>query len=525
MIDPAALREQKALQELADAKKRKSKVSFTPEEIVLITDYSATHTNEQTCQWWKTTHPDRQVSADAVEKYGRVYRSTGAYFVPGTGGQKHLLTETEEKTLLTSFDYFRARGMRVDAELFARAARGICRRSRPYLFSTETNGHLAFTKEWARVTMLRLGLKVRRATTSRLVPAAEIVAAGKDYFSRLRDLQAAGGYDPRLILNTDEFFVLLDGDNKRWTWERADMKNVAIKDDRLGFTASVCSTMAGEVLAFQLIWKGSTPLCHARIEGGTENPLFMQTHREDSHFQNATTWKEWLAFIGAKLKALRVRCGLPAEARALFLYDAATQHGETAEYLKSFNCDSIECPPKMTHAFQPADMFVISNIKAFTRTAWTKWVEDQFALLPAAEAAKKVENLGTATQKKVQKYQMLSEAVIRLQPPSIQKSWATTGIPRAMGLPWDETTVVLFDQYQKLADLEASGEPASPQAQVPQHQEEEASAQAGAKRHAGRPPGSKNKKNKVEAPAATSGKQTTLLSFLRPKAAQPQPPS
>ena len=44
MIEPAALREQKALQELLDAKKRKSKVSFTPEEIVLITDYSATHT-------------------------------------------------------------------------------------------------------------------------------------------------------------------------------------------------------------------------------------------------------------------------------------------------------------------------------------------------------------------------------------------------------------------------------------------------------------------------------------------------
>ena len=89
-------------------------------------------TFEQVKQWWDGGHADRTVSLSSVAKYAQHYRTSGQYFVPSSGGAQTLLTEEETNHLLAVFDGRRVKGTRFDYSLFARAARGICRRSRPH---------------------------------------------------------------------------------------------------------------------------------------------------------------------------------------------------------------------------------------------------------------------------------------------------------------------------------------------------------------------------------------------------------
>jgi hypothetical protein len=269
---------------------------------------------------------------------------------PRKRGREELLQPREEERLLDAFRRIRAAGVAVRARTTACVARGIVERSRKG--STElTGGPLKFSTSWANSWMHSHGIRVVAATTDRNIPAAEIVKGGKQFFEQLSKHE---GLSPENVYNMDEFFVLLDeGGNRSWTWERVpagERKNVVVKDSKLGFTCSVLTSANGDVVLTQLIYKGKTE----RVHVGINHDDVLECHREDSHFQNAATWKEWLeAFAGVLKKR--------GNHESLLIIDAATQHSfcDTADQLRTLNCSVVQVPPCQTHVFQPADQYVI----------------------------------------------------------------------------------------------------------------------------------------------------------------------
>ena len=188
-------------------KKRKCKTKITNEEVVAVTDHAGANTHLQTQQWWAQRQPSRPLSLATIAKYRQYLQKHNRYFVPGAGGMKKLLSDDELKQLLQVFDRWRVKGVRVDCNLFARAARGICKRSRPHQFVSECNGHLMFSNSWARRILIDNGMKPLRATTTRLVPPKEVVEQGRKFYSELARLNDLHGFHPGLVLNVDEFFV------------------------------------------------------------------------------------------------------------------------------------------------------------------------------------------------------------------------------------------------------------------------------------------------------------------------------
>ena len=123
----------------------------------------------------------------------------------------------------------------------------------------------------------------------------------------------------------------------------------------------------------------------------------------------------------------------------------------------------VVVPAKMTHVFQPADMFVISCLKSHAQRSWLNWVEHTIATATTIEAG--VDEcivIGNATVKKQMKYKFLSNALTALGThEGIVASWEASGILRAIGVQprlkhnGELKQSILFDAYKELAVLEA----------------------------------------------------------------------
>jgi hypothetical protein len=113
----------------------------------------------------------------------------------------------------------------------------------------------------------------------------------------------------------------------------------------------------------------------------------------------------------------------------------------------------------MSHS-QPADMFVISCIKAATDAQWSKWVETVFEQHDVDEAVDIVASTGNGQVKKQKKYEFIAAALKTVsKTDAVVASWEASGVRRAMGIPprtdaaGRQKTVVLYDAYVELAQL------------------------------------------------------------------------
>ena len=358
--------------------------TFTPAEIVFFTDAANGDdvTFAEVAHDWNRRNPTRPVNVATIRKYCKYFQDHGRYFLPSSRGPKPLLNQENQRTLLSLTERLRSHGWSVTAQRFRFLARGVVRRSHGDGFVEPVPGLHAFSVPWASAELRRLGFNRRAATTDRTVAADLIVAAGATYFARLRELQQAHQFHRSLIFNVDEFFVLLH-DNSRFTWEKVAKgakKNIAIAEDKLGFTCSVMTSMAGEVSCLQLNWRGKTADVHAKVENPSDK--IFQSHRPESHFQNCSTWRSFIEFFLQKLVPIRQSvqqaCGLAALPPVLLLSDRAPQHTAvktmfpaTAEWLHE-----MAVPPAMTHVFQPADMLVIAHLKQRASLEYAKWLEE-----------------------------------------------------------------------------------------------------------------------------------------------------
>ena len=144
--------------------------------------------------------------------------------------------------------------------------------------------------------------------------------------------------------------------NLKWTWERIETgqkRSIAIQNRKGGFTCNILTNAAGDIKLLQFIFQGTSRM----FVDIPESDRILQCARTGSHYQDSSTWTEFLERFLRIVRIERQKNGDP-DATAVLIIDGATQHLHTAAAIESKNCKCIQIPAKMTHVFQPADQFV-----------------------------------------------------------------------------------------------------------------------------------------------------------------------
>ena len=331
--------------------------------------------------------------------------------------------------------------------------------------SSRTN---IFSRSWATSFMKKHQFAIRSRTGDNTVQPDYIVQRGTQFYSNLKPYENC---NERLVFNVDEFFVVLNGNgaNSKWTWERivpGRRQNVAIESAQLGYTCSVMTNMAGEIVLYQMIWVGETD--RARASPSPEvfpafraHPAIFQTHRKDSHFQSSATWADFLSRFKERVQAIRLEIG-DLSSKALLIVDAACRHSDTRKELEGKNIDVVEIPPKCAHVFQPGDA-CIANIKKNIDQGWGRYVEEVFTPHPVDQAVTSLDENAVRGRQKLP-YQrelnfcLVTQSLHMTACSTIVASWEVTGIVRALrpGARIPEKAVV-FDTYVEIERLRAEG--------------------------------------------------------------------
>ena len=410
---------------------------MTQEEILRVTDDARQHGPTRAAAKWNKKNPSRCISQSAASRYLIHYKENGSYYSPHTRGRHELLTKTEKAATLSAFDLLRSQAIGVDCPLFAAFVRGIVETERPGATCLR-GGVLKVSNSFAHQFLKSNGFKVRKGTTDRTVDASTVRRDGDLFF---KQLASCGVTNPKFIFNVDEFFVTLDSANKKWTWVRSSHYGaVALREHRVGFTASVFSSASGEIHCLQLLWQGKTSAVHADVE----HRCVYQDHREDSHFQNSATWARFCTHMLKLINGVRNN---NMDEKVLFVFDQATQHNTTEELFANNNIVSVPIPKAQTHIFQPADQYIICGLRKKAKCAFDDWVANLFADNSISDAVKQL--ISTSTPKlRHLKATFLCAAVDSLSSACIVKSWDVTGIRRAAcGIEPPQDTLVLFDAY------------------------------------------------------------------------------
>lgn len=424
---------------------------LSAEDIEQVTRSALRSTCARATRVWNEAHAEKRVGERAVQRWVLYYKTEKAFYKPKERGAPRLLLEAELKEVMAAFQDLRKAGTAVCSRVFAAIARGVAYRHRPELQSALSGGASAggrtalFSLSWARAEMRRQGLRVRRATTSRTVPASVIAASGPGFYSEIR----ATSCSKALLFNYDEFFVQLEPGQKGWTWARTATldSGVAIRQDRLGFTAGILSAAEGRVHSVHLLWRGKTERAHAEPDHRLETTLVWQDHTgsTSSHFQTAETFERWVRRFESVVQEVRDGAE-PETAPACLLLDVAPQHGPVSPK-EGLAITVVKIPPKQTHVFQPADSLIIACLKQRINTAWAEWIQSCFQ---SGQGVQQVLS-GSARERRDRMYVYMHQAVKSLGG-SVARSWARCGILREVyGEPTAEP--VSYDSFCRIAEL------------------------------------------------------------------------
>ena len=363
------------LEEINAIKKGETRYVWSEAEVKEATDMCQIYGRRGASREWKKKHPQKHVATSSLTRWHAYYQKFNKYFVPEHRGAAFILPKAFEEEVLAAFTATRNQGEEVQAPLVCACARGIMKKHLLGLTLAKEGGKYVFSDNWGRCFLLRHHASVFGATTTRCNSAEDIVNASSKYYTEIRSV----GSSLENTYNMDEFFCLLRGSTRRWTWHfKRDRACVPIRDQRLGFTSSVLTAASGQMLLLQMIWKGKTDRSEAEPE--KLHPRIMQQHREKTHFQNAKTFEVWFQNF-VEIADMRRR---DLTEPVCLILDAAHQHvfDGMDDICLEHNIHIVQVPPGLTHAFQPADQYVIAGLKAKSRAAWNEYVEELYSRFP-----------------------------------------------------------------------------------------------------------------------------------------------
>lgn len=261
----------------------------------------------------------------------------------GRLGRPGLLTKGEEDSLQTYIRDTRGEGAAVDREALILLGKTVMSASRSAALPEELP---ELTDKWAKNTASRLNMTFRQKDSDR--PANTV--ADKLVDNAWRQEFAAVCGDPvsfgiklpegapvpipcKLQLGLDEtplhYFPEALG-----TYEFAGVKNVHIS--LMGKKEQVTATPvtnAEEVVVVQVIWKGTTEGCHARVPEVVKphiSPKNFESHAVRKN-QTHATFFELLDEINKRVRGVKVKLGVPADYPIVVVIDNVPSHIDKEE--------------------------------------------------------------------------------------------------------------------------------------------------------------------------------------------------
>jgi transposase-like protein len=365
-----------------------------------------------------------------LKKWYDCWVKSGKAPVPQDRGRPRFMNEAMETEVLKYVDTLRGTACaQVTENLVGSVCRGVQERECALLLA-ENGGTRTYSKQHARSLLLRAGFEPRAATTDRVMSASNLRKFGEEFLSDLSKFSSEHRCSPRNTYNFDEFFCLLEGDTRRWTWQRKTQRHhVSLRKSKLGLTCGVLTSASGDIVLVQLNWHGSTERCTAQVP--VTHPKIIQTHSAESHFQTGETFREFYA----KAVTLAIERREGADDAILFLFDAATQH-----HTDSLQNDPPhphvfvkQIPRGTTHYYQPADQFIIPTLKTYVHHAWEGWLKAVVTRF-SPESLVTIMYCGSAKLVREKKYEFMAVAIdlISEKPGAIVHSWEICGISKAL---------------------------------------------------------------------------------------------
>jgi hypothetical protein len=408
--------------------------NITREEREAIADFDKKFpTRAAAMEAFHREFPTRSIAPDTFK------RLLEAPEVSPIRGRPRLMSEPVAETMRQQMSAIRGTGEAISLTDAAAIGQGLLLSKTPHMQELG----IKFSRATTHRQLVRLGIRKRAATTNRCVSAREVKAGGVEFY---RQLAATGVRHKQLVFNMDEFFVKL-GSGAKTTYTEEQACAIGVKEIKAGFTSSILTSCDGGVHLLQMIWIGTTARCHAPIQ----HAILLQQHRDKSHFQNTTTYREWFEKFVEVVNKVRADNGFDATEPALLIVDEAPQHAEFQDLEEAHHIVRVSVPKKQTHIFQPADQFVIANIRKGLNEKASDYLRQaaaRNALTPEKMAAEV--QRGTAEWRRKQAGFLL-EVATGFMAPTVVKSWTMTGIPRAIfGTVPD--CPVLYDAYAVMED-------------------------------------------------------------------------
>ena len=245
---------------------------WTEDEIKNITELSRHHGVSGAVREWNKLHPTKKVGYGSAHRWHKHWSSTHEYYKPKQRGCTFILPTSLEEEVIGAFKLARKGGNQVDAPLVCAIARGIVKKHKLGLTLAKEGGKYLFSDSWGRSFLHRHHAAVFGATTTRCNTAEEIVQAAGRYYADVKSVNSS----PQNTYNMDEFFALLSGQTRRWTWHFVGQKaQIPLREAKGGFTASILSCADGSLPLMQIIWKGKTSNVHAQVE--KQHPRITET--------------------------------------------------------------------------------------------------------------------------------------------------------------------------------------------------------------------------------------------------------
>ena len=209
-----------------------------------------------------------------------------------------------------------------------------------------------------------------------LILSGFLKEVGLEFQRKIKHLQA--WHDIELIINFDQNPLSYVSCSK-CTLKFKGAKSVPLlgKGKSELITGTFAITMAGEFLPMQLIYKGTTDRFHPR---DVEFPEGFNVTHIPNDWSNEEKVKEHLeVVIFPYLRSKRGELGLPAEQRALLIYDVfkAQVTPTVLQVLEENHSAGVPVPLNFTHHYQTLDLIPSGIAKKFLNTKFEEWYARQ----------------------------------------------------------------------------------------------------------------------------------------------------
>lgn len=224
-----------------------------------------------------------------------------------TQGRPLLLGPELDRLVQNFVDSMRKTGGVVNTLIVMAGAHGIVSARNPALL-VEHGGHIEFTKAWAKSLLKRMGYVKRKCSNAGKMSVARFEELKEEFLADVQAEVLMNDIPKELIFNWDQTGLQFVPTGQ-WTMNRAKEKVIPIasSDDKRQITAVLATTLTGEYLAPQFVFKGTTTRCHPKVSV----PQGWDFWHSKNHWSNEETMKRYLEkvifpFVDQKREALKL---------------------------------------------------------------------------------------------------------------------------------------------------------------------------------------------------------------------------